>query len=1746
MKKRIISLLLALLMMLSLLPVTAFAERKSSYTLAELYSMVGEVTLKNDRGIQLECHSTESSTASYTVKFKHEGTHGGYAFGITIYTKDGTPSYTPDNNGKIQISSATGKRNTIKGFGGPSADAEYLNADFYISSSGKLAKVEIENTIGYGMSLIFIGHEHKFDTAWETDSSAHWHKCTDEDGQCDIKDYTSVSDDLKNSVAYGAHADTNPQDGICDTCGYHMHDHSLSYSASGNVLTATCGTGSCYLTNSKVTLTLTAGDAIEGTSAYSGASLTGGTAWAAVRDGTTENKLTVPTIYYKGRNGTSYGSTTSAPTNAGYYTATISAGGATATKDFTIGVAKVNGVYYPTLEEAITEAEKTPGTTAKNTVTLLKKVTLTQRLTLTKKIIIDLNQQELDLNKKGLELNSSDLITLKNGTLSGADDTVVNKGKAKLEQVKFEGTVQQSGQSAELEVDEDSEVKKTVISDEALLTLPDGSKVKAQIGTENPAEVEFTKNGKALLKKGKVFAKETNEEAQSALQVPNGEEDPIDVILLPKEQTDLTLYVEVPQDTTTDKPTVGGAKEGDKAKIGGKTVTLKPGADQIIKVTEPLQPFPVGKDITMPKGKTVIINPADGEKSPTVKSGESNTDDVVLTETESGTYPVKAEFKKGDKIIIDKDGTSGQDPVEYTAATDEAELAIDDQGDATLKKGGVELDADEGLYFENTAGEKKVKVKVPSGVKATASAAVVNGQLTYTVDLAATGKIDIGGKEYTVPEGKTATLSVIVDDEGKAKISLISGTVELDNNEEIYVDDIVMKNSTGETITVTDNTETDGDDGIFDVTIGSDTFTYKGAEGDSDLEVKKNSETGAIQFVLDSPNESVKVPGAVTTDTEFVDADGKALVTVNSDSTGDVAVKKSANGFDMVITNEANETSKVKVGECEYGIPEKTETGLSTKTEGDKTYGSLTKGTAEVPGNGGIIFVDDVKVTDNTGDIVPVTDNADSEATENEGQDDGHFTLKSGDDTFKYIAKLGSKDKNEYDKDLTVRENGDSLQLVLNKEDETVELSGDDFNSDIEFTSNETDATDVFVKVDKSSAGDITVTKGSFDVTVENGAGEISKVIVGNTEYTVPANTTTKLTATDDGQNKPAELTSGTVELDKDEEVILKTTGDSYPVKNSDETESVLLVTNDGANGVAQLELPTDGAVTVVDKQYSTLEGKSAKLTATYVEDGTGDVTIEGQKGVKLVLNEGGVSLTKNQTIHTNSTPNVQIENPDETALPVEIVLAGDFTSDLFKDDTLISLKNGQTVLADGVKYVAKSDNSKVIIDKKTGKARLIEGIIELEGGNNIYVDEWKIEVPEDEPSVIITITTPTEIVIPAGGEMIITNVEGKRFHYVNNSAEDIKPKFDENGALTLVLSDNATPSGLPAGSYEAINIRKVGGEKPETLYTFEDDLDTVLARENVAEGDTIVINTDLDPIPSTSAYILTQNKYTIYGVGGDLAKQDKTGTAYSGDYLTVDSRERADYYGVSDMAEALSECMVVRVDAGVVTVQAGEARIVWSKDDTTYYVTLGDALYDASHNKGGSNQYNTHNGRLSPQTIIMNINPYADRENIDIEIGDKLVTCGEDPTLTGDTYIAMMDSHITMYANSNDVYLVDGSLTGEAGKQDTDNTVTIYVAGKGAGYYAQSKSPIIVTASPFTTGLAAVKTTLPLQTVTVGLGNGAKRNNTGLLAGADFSITRVGQVIDDVVNHDTNIAAVVIKTVVKAVTNVFKSIFKR
>ena len=107
----------------------------------------------------------------------------------------------------------------------------------------------------------------------------------------------------------------------------HGHSYTYTLSESGKAISAEC-TAEGHTGTNPVTLTLSAADAEYTGSPYTGAGLDK-TDWAAAG-------LTVPDIYYEGTGQTSYSSVTTAPTNAGTYKASVSAGEKTAEAAFTI------------------------------------------------------------------------------------------------------------------------------------------------------------------------------------------------------------------------------------------------------------------------------------------------------------------------------------------------------------------------------------------------------------------------------------------------------------------------------------------------------------------------------------------------------------------------------------------------------------------------------------------------------------------------------------------------------------------------------------------------------------------------------------------------------------------------------------------------------------------------------------------------------------------------------------------------------------------------------------------------------------------------------------------------------------------------------------------------------------------------------------------------------------------------------------------------------------------------------------------------------------------------------------------------------------------------------------------------------------------------------------------------------------------------------------------------------------------
>lgn len=168
-------------------------------------------------------------------------------------------------------------------------------------------------------------HSHNFATDWSYDDTYHWHACS---GEGSSTSCLSATEAAKAAHSGGtATCQTRP---VCDTChqayGSTIPHSYTNYSVVGNELRATCSYSGC---TEYVSLTLSADNASYTASPYTSASRGNTTAWTGA-------SLPVPNITFEGRGNTTFASGTTAPTNVGTYTASITAGGQTASVDFEI------------------------------------------------------------------------------------------------------------------------------------------------------------------------------------------------------------------------------------------------------------------------------------------------------------------------------------------------------------------------------------------------------------------------------------------------------------------------------------------------------------------------------------------------------------------------------------------------------------------------------------------------------------------------------------------------------------------------------------------------------------------------------------------------------------------------------------------------------------------------------------------------------------------------------------------------------------------------------------------------------------------------------------------------------------------------------------------------------------------------------------------------------------------------------------------------------------------------------------------------------------------------------------------------------------------------------------------------------------------------------------------------------------------------------------------------------------------
>ena len=238
-----------------------------------------------------------------------------------------------------------------------------------------------------------------------------------------------------NGICTGC-GDKCPHEGqtgdICEICGGLTHIHSFTYTANGNVITATCSNadGNCTNTNGG-TLTISAPAEL-----YTDGTIS--------REAVIDDQLVESadyTVTYSTADGT-------APKTAGTYTASVTIGGAIATVEFTLSnyAAKVTDEdgnlisNYKTLADAVTAAQENED----STLTLLDDITVTTFQ------IINSGNFTIDLNGKTLLSESSFALRIQSGAHvtikdSGEGGTVESKTTGASAVINYGGLTVESG-----------------------------------------------------------------------------------------------------------------------------------------------------------------------------------------------------------------------------------------------------------------------------------------------------------------------------------------------------------------------------------------------------------------------------------------------------------------------------------------------------------------------------------------------------------------------------------------------------------------------------------------------------------------------------------------------------------------------------------------------------------------------------------------------------------------------------------------------------------------------------------------------------------------------------------------------------------------------------------------------------------------------------------------------------------------------------------------------------------------------------------------------------------------------------------------------------------------------------------------------------------------------------------------------------------------------------------------------------
>ncbi|MBR0514757.1 MAG: hypothetical protein IJK06_10990, partial [Clostridia bacterium] len=511
------------------------------------------------------------------------------------------------------------------------------------------------------------------------------------------------------------------------------HTHSFTYSASGATLTATCTAEGCDLppstqggTDHAVSLTLSATDASYTGSAYAEASLSDTTAWTGAG-------LTAPTIEYAGRSSTSYTKSTTAPTAAGTYTASITADKATAKADFTISpialtidAATATNRAYDKDSTAVTISAVTFKDSSSNPVAL----TLDTDYTVTG-AMTDANAGD------GKTVTVT--VTLKNGNYSLATNTTTTTVD-----------ISKAGAQTIADVTDTLAYTATSVSESVAGKMPEDAGTLSYTAGDATKTGSVTVSGFAVDENGAVTATLSGGAVEDTVTLPvtisstNYADSNVNVVITLTDKGIQTITADPVTVTYGDTDKAVSATVTDPAEGGGTiSYTVKDGSGDYIEVNAETGALTIKK---VPENGTAIVT-ATAAETPAYAAAST---DVTVTIEKADAVPATVTANNRDF-----DGTD-QPLVTVTgeAVGGEMQYAI---GTATEATGTYAKDiptaTDAGTYYVwyKVVGDENHKDTAPAYVTT-----VIKGQISATV----TFKVENGS--WNDGEGEAATADRIV------------------------------------------------------------------------------------------------------------------------------------------------------------------------------------------------------------------------------------------------------------------------------------------------------------------------------------------------------------------------------------------------------------------------------------------------------------------------------------------------------------------------------------------------------------------------------------------------------------------------------------------------------------------------------------------------------------------------------------------------------------------------------------------------------------------------------------------------------------------------------------------------------------------------------------------------------------------------------------------------------------------------